>query len=432
MIDLITTDETDSNSAAANNPPKETLSSPQKAKLAAQRKSILSPTSKQSVSPTKGQASEKSADSLIVSTEESESPAGESSSSLKISSSMDMSQFANRKAEINELLIFATENGCSDLYIKLDEQPYLNQYGKLYRVPCYPTNRLIFNDWAKIAISSENNATYVRQKMLDFSYVVPAKGYRYRASAGFSTNKNTCVFRMIDNSLPTFGQKNIPKDMQALLNKSLSARGGITLLAAPTGNGKTTTIAASINLFSEPDMPLDNSNIITLEDPIEYVYESKPSFVIRQKELGKDFKTFALGVKQALREHPSHIMVGESRDAETISVLVEAARTGHSVITTFHTGSVGDTIARLRNYLISTNPEIVYDLIANMNVIICQRLMPAANNKGYQLKYQFMYFTDAIKDLLVEAIDKGKNVPFVIGKLFKNEQLLKTGVLKDF
>ena len=108
-------------------------------------------------------------------------------------------EFSNKVPNIDDLLIFCTENKCSDLYIKTGEQPYISRYGLLYRVPTFELTNKLWQEWAKFAISSENNAKYVRQKMLDFSYVIKKKDteYRYRASAGFSLSKNIASFRMI-------------------------------------------------------------------------------------------------------------------------------------------------------------------------------------------------------------------------------------------
>ena len=170
--------------------------------------------------------------------------------------------------------------------------------------------------------------------------------------------------------------------------------------------------------------------MISLEDPIEYRYNSTNSFYIMQKELGIDFKQFDLGVKQALREHPNFVNVGETRDRDTINTLVEASRTGHAVITSFHSSDVADTISRLYNYLITYNPEIMYDLIANLNIILCQKLIPSEN--GFKLNTQYMIFNDAIVLYLTKMIQDGKNIPTEINKLFKNQELIKYGLVKDW
>lgn len=308
-----------------------------------------------------------------------------------------LKKFENKIPKIDDILIFCTENKCSDLYLKIGKKPYISRYGLLYCVPTYELTNKVWQDWAKYAITSENNAKYVREKMLDFSYSVVNKDneeYRYRVSAGFSLSKNIASFRMISKEIPSFDSISFPKNVKSILKQISEKRSKITMFCGVTGCGKTTTMAACINDFSKKDGPFKNSVIITLEDPIEYIYESTPYSNIIQKELGVDFMKFSYGVKQALREHPNFINVGETRDKETINTLVEAARTGHAVFTSFHSSNVSDTISRLYNYLINDNQEIMYDLIINMNIIICQRLIP--NKDGFKLDLQYMIFTDDI------------------------------------
>ena len=341
-------------------------------------------------------------------------------------------KFYNKVPDINELLIFCTENKCSDLYLNVNNQPYISRYGLLYLVPTFPLTNKIWNEWAKYAISSENNAKYVRQKMLDFSYTIDKDGieYRYRISAGFSFNSNIASFRMISKELPSFESINFPQNIENILRSIGKKRQKISLIVGATGSGKSTTFAACINDFSKHGGPFENSVIISLEDPIEYKFNKTENVNIIQKELGTDFKEFSLGVKQALREHPNFINVGETRDRETINTLVEASRTGHSVWTSFHATDVADTISRLYNHLINDNSEIMYDLIANMNIILCQRLIPS--NNGFKLNIQYMIFTDEIIKFLSNLIECNKNIPNEIHKLFQNQALIKHGIVKDW
>lgn len=340
--------------------------------------------------------------------------------------------FENKIPDINELLTFCTDNKCSDLYISVNDQPYISRYGLLYLVPTFPITNKIWSEWAKYAISSENNAKYVRQKMLDFSYSIDKDNieYRYRVSAGFSLNKNIASFRMISKELPSFKSINFPKNVEKILRSIGEKRQKISIIVGTTGSGKSTTFSACINDFSQKGGPFENSVIISLEDPIEYKFNKTDNVNIIQKELGTDFKEFSLGVKQALREHPNFINIGETRDVETINTLVEAARTGHSVWTSFHATDVADTISRLYNHLIKDNSEIMYDLIANMNIILCQRLIPS--NNGFKLNIQYMIFTDEIVKFLSNLIEQNKNIPNEIHKLFQNKLLLQYGVLKDW
>lgn len=150
----------------------------------------------------------------------------------------------NRKIpNINDLLIFCTENNCSDLYIKVGEQPFISRFGVMYQVPSIDMTSKLWNDWAKYAISSESNAKYVRQKMLDFSYTIQVENkevseYRYRVTSGYSTGKNIATFRMISKTPPSFDHINYPKDIIGILRQISLTKRKITLFVGPTGSGK--------------------------------------------------------------------------------------------------------------------------------------------------------------------------------------------------
>ena len=341
-------------------------------------------------------------------------------------------EYSAQSTDIDNLLKFSTDSECSDLFIKVGEPAFFARYGMMYQT-MNPVTSVDWNKFVGKAITSEQNTKYVREKMLDFSYQIKSgnKIYRYRASAGYSTGANICTFRMITHRLPDFESLKLDNQVVSLLSKAFSMKNGIMMICGVTGSGKTSTLAACINSFSSnanktTDSPLKDAHLITMEDPIEYVYPSKTATRIVQKELGRDFKSFDNGIKQALREHPTHILVGETRDKETIRALVEAARTGHSTISTFHTGSVSDTIARLNSYLSGENQDIMFDLVANLNFILCQNLIKG--RKGYKLNYQYMFFTPQIKKILTEAIYKDKNIPNTVEMLISNKELKKAGI----
>ena len=351
-------------------------------------------------------------------------------------------KFNNKLASIDTLLVFCSENDCSDLYIKAGTKPHINRYGRMYEVPCMPINDIAWNDFSKIAISAERNSKYVREKMLDIAYTVDIpedskhrknhKTFRYRVSAGFSQRRFIATFRMINPDLPSFSTIKFPEIVRDALESSFETKTGIILLCGPTGSGKTTTLASSINDFSKDDGPLQNSMIITLEDPIEYVYDMTKNTRIIQKELGVDFKSFSSGVKQSLREHPTHILCGEIRDREGINVCVEASRTGHKVITTFHTDDVPGTVSRMFFYLSSgdNTDEAMHDLITHLDFILCQRLV--SSGESFRLETQYMLFIDEIKVALKRIVSEGQNIPTAIAQLFNNKSLIDSGVIKDW
>lgn len=330
----------------------------------------------------------------------------------------NMESFEDRNVPINELLNWGTKYNCSDVFIKVGERPYVNRYGKIIALNCAPIDQYDWEDWANVAINSEKNAEYVRNKMHDFAYTY--KGYRYRINVGYSMEANILTARMINPIPPTFtefgGKVIYPDGAKNALKEALSNnKGGMVIFSAPTGNGKTTTLGSCINSWSGKNKPLENTNIITLEDPIEYIYNSQESTRIIQKELGKDFLSFELGIKSAMREHPTHILIGELRDKETIRAAIEAGRSGHTLLSTFHCRDIPSTISRLLDNFSNSLAE-GSDLISNISLIVCQRLLSRPDGSGYYLEVDYMSFDYRIKSLIAEGIKRGDNIEGIINK----------------
>lgn len=354
----------------------------------------------------------------------------------------DIEALRKQTLSIDELLIFTTEHNCSDLYIKTFEQPYISRFGKITRVPCAPISKDTWATFYDRYILNELNAGYVRQKLLDTSVAIrvpetspnygkyPNNVYRYRVSFGFSEEKNVATFRMIKPEQPTFDTINYnPKCVKAL-RKAYMKPSGICYETGPTGSGKSTTMAACINTFTQPGDILDNKVFITLEDPIENIFDSTDSVKISQKELGKDFLSFGLGIKAALREHPNIIIVGECRDKEVICAAIEAARTGHVTSTTFHASDVPGTINRLL-YHLDNDKNLSLDLILQLNIILSQKMLK--QDGKYLVDTQFMLFEDEITRRLVDLLDDpDANLSKEITKMIEDPELQEKGLVKDW
>lgn len=349
-------------------------------------------------------------------------------------------RFKDSIVDIVDLLAYATETNCSDLYIKVGEKPYISRFGKIKQIDCVPTTEIEWNKFQDLYISAESHATYVRTKNLDcaINVVIPDDSpmfgnynsiyFRYRANLGFSDEKNTGTFRMIKPEPPSFNNINFPKEVENILEEAYKKKNGIIIFSGPTGSGKTTTLGSCMNDFTKEGGVLDNKVVITLEDPVEYIYKSNKTIKFVQKELGKDFKSFSLGIKQALREHPNMINVGECRDKEVIEAAIEACRTGHLVTTSFHASDVPGTIARMSFYL--DNPDMIYDLIINLNLIVSQKLEPS--NDKYIVRTQYILFDDYITKRILDILNSGKNITQEINKMFNEESLVKSGLVKDW
>ena len=189
------------------------------------------------------------------------------------------------------------------------------------------------------------------------------------------------------------------------------------------------TMAACINTFSQKGDVLDNTVWSTLEDPIEYRFESTDSFKITQKEMGEDFREFADGIKVALREHPNCILVGEIRDKYSISSAIEASRTGHLTMTTFHADDVAGTLRRLL-YHLDNSSDLTYDLIANMRCIVSQHLIPQADR--YLVDVEYLYFSPTIKRTILNGLKEGNNINSIIYDIMSNKEFINSKEVRNW
>ena len=354
----------------------------------------------------------------------------------------DIQALKRQHMTIEDLLIFATEHNCSDLYIKVFDNPYISRFGKIRKVPCQPINKDIWATFYDKYILNELNAGYVRQKLLDTSVAIrvpetspnygkyPNNVYRYRVSFGFSEEKNTATFRMIKPDKPTFDTINYNKECIEAQKKAYSKPTGIIVYTGPTGSGKSTTMAACINTFTQPSGILDNKVILTLEDPIENIYDSTDSTRIAQQELGKDFVSFEMGIKSALRAHPNVLVCGEARDKEVICATVECSRTGHLTLATFHASDVAGTISRLL-YHLDNDKNLSMDLLLQLNLILSQKMIK--QNDKYLVDTQFVLFNDYITEKLIEVVENpDANVAVEVNKLIKDQSLQEQHFVKDW
>lgn len=355
--------------------------------------------------------------------------------------SYDMKQFERQIVPIDELLCWCSETQASDLYIKEYEAPYISRFGQVVRLPCRPTSRDVWRSFYGKYVQEELNAKYRRNKMLDVSVQIripedskfygktESNFFRYRASLGFSENHDIATFRMINPEPPTFDTINYPTQCKEALEKAFSSRLGINIFSGPVGSGKTTSQAAVLNTFTREGGILDNKVIISLEDPIEYEFASTESVKFSQKELDKDFISFASGIKQSLREHSNLIIIGECRDKEVISAACEAARSGHIVTTSFHAGTVGGTVSRMLFHL-DNNKDLTYDLILNLNIIMAQTLIK--QESSYLVDTQYLLFNDMIKKRVLAAFNNNENIQMIVDSLVKDKELQEKKLAKDW
>lgn len=366
-------------------------------------------------------------------------------------------QFRDQYLDIDILLMFCTNNGYSDLFLKDDNYPYVSKAGITVKVPCKKISANDILRWRmdKTKNFNDRNNDLARNKQLDLSYEVTdmdilsqyadipdyfkkrnnipldqkvCRGYyRYRVTIGFTEEKISVVFRML-NPIKTVQELHINPSVYKIFTDALMTPDGISIVSGPTGSGKSTTINSMLYTLTSTGM-LSGKTLISLEDPIEYIIPASNTFNVIRKEKGLDFDEWDMGIKQALRMHPNFIDVGETRDYTTIMALLEAARTGHNTITTFHTGSVSATVSRLSEYFTAENKNQFYDLIMNLNLVVCQRMVPSDH---IIIDTEFCRFTNGLKQLLVDDINHDRNIQFTIDDFISNKKLQNAGIVKSF
>jgi twitching motility protein PilT len=245
----------------------------------------------------------------------------------------------------------------------------------------------------KAILGEEKIKTFYNEKELDCSYGLKGVA-RFRLNIFFDRGKVSCVMRALSTNIPSFSQIGLPDSVQQLLQRPR----GLMLVTGPTGSGKTTTLASSIDWINANNA----HHILTIEDPIEFVFENK-NCLVRQREVGEDTKSFSKALRSALREDPDIILVGEMRDLETISLAITAAETGHLVMGTLHTSSASQTIDRIIDvFPTSQQQQIRVQLSGSLIGVISQTLCKTKDNKR-TLAAEILVNNNAIANLVRES-----------------------------
>jgi len=309
--------------------------------------------------------------------------------------------------DINELLKKAVAQNASDVHIKVGSPPIVRVTGEL--IPVSDEERLSQQDAMKIAFSvmSPGQRDIFKQKNeIDLAYSVPGLG-RFRCNVFIQRGTIGLVFRVISMRIPSVEELNLPE----VIKKIAMEERGLVLVTGTTGSGKSTTLATMIDYINMNR----TCNIVTIEDPIEYLHRDKKS-IVNQREIGSDTESFGKALRSALRQDPDVILVGEMRDFETIQTALIAAETGHLVFSTLHTIDATETI----NRVIAVFPpyqhkQVRMQLSSVMKGIISMRLMPKADGKGRVPAVEVMIATATIKDCILDQ-DKTKLIPDVIAQ----------------
>ncbi|MBU0456272.1 MAG: Dot/Icm type IV secretion system ATPase DotB [Pseudomonadota bacterium] len=307
---------------------------------------------------------------------------------------------------IDELLIFAAKANASDITIQTEEQIFAEIYGRLHKI----TKRRISNNEVGEIINEIYGSNATAQLLgghdIDTHYEVrPTRSERFR----FRINATSCLVeghdaiqitaRIIPNEPPDLSSLDLP---QAILD-AYDPSQGIVYITGATGSGKSTLLAAIIkDIVSKEN---GNRKVLTYEAPIEFVFDSvpKPSSIVSQMEIPRHLPSFAAGVRNALRRKPGLILVGESRDKETINASIEAALTGHPVYTTLHSTGVAETIRRLvTSFPFEERHGRSIDILETIRLVVWQKLVPTIDGKRVALR-EFLVFDESIRDKLLSS-----------------------------
>ena len=295
--------------------------------------------------------------------------------------------------DITELLAFSAKQGASDLHLSADMPPMIRVDGDVRRINLPALDHKEVHSLVYEIMNDKQRKDFEEFLETDFSFEVPGVA-RFRVNA-FNHNRGAgAVFRTIPSkilSMDDLGMGQIFKDL------AMTPR-GIVLVTGPTGSGKSTTLAAMVDYINESKY----DHILTVEDPIEFVHESKKSLV-NQREVHHDTLGFNEALRSALREDPDVILVGEMRDLETIRLALSAAETGHVVFGTLHTSSAAKTIDRIVDVFPAEEKEMVRSMLSeSLQGVISQTLLKK-NGGGRVAAHEIMIGTPAIRNLIREA-----------------------------
>ena len=298
---------------------------------------------------------------------------------------------------IEDLMEITVEQGASDLHIKAGSPPSIRLSGGELVAISEDMPPLTADDTEcliKPVMAEQDKQTFPELKELDFAYDY-SEEYRFRVNVFLNRGSMGAVFRSIPTKIRTIDDWGLPEILKELAMK----KRGFVLVTGPTGFGKSTTLAAMIEYINMHQ----RSHIITLEDPVEFIFQDKMSR-ITQREVGGDTNSFGDALGRVLRQDPDVIMVGEMRDYQTIGTAITAAETGHLVFSTLHTNSAAETVDRIIDVFPPyQQPQIRMQLALTIEAVLCQTLVPKKNGVGREALFEIMLGTPAIRNLIREG-----------------------------
>ncbi len=299
------------------------------------------------------------------------------------------------RIQINQLLLILLERFGSDLHLTSGKHPTIRVYGDLKELTDFDKlTPAVLREMVYMILTEKQRERLEEDLELDFSHPVPGHG-RFRVNVFFQRDSVGAVFRAIPEQVMTLKELGLPPVVESLSGYPR----GLIIVTGPTGSGKSTTLAAIVDIINSSRA----CHILTIEDPIEFVHTHKKALV-NQREVGGDTKGFGPALKHALRQDPDVILVGEMRDLETIQTALTAAETGHLVFATLHTQDAPQSIDRVVDVFPShQQSQVRVQLASTLQAVITQQLLPRADGRGRVVASEVMIATPAVRNLIREA-----------------------------
>ena len=295
--------------------------------------------------------------------------------------------------DITELLTFATKEGASDVHLSSGEPPMLRIHGDIKRLEHSALSRDEVHNMAFDTMNDAQRRMFQEKLDIDFSFEL-AKVARFRVNVFLTRRGEAAVFRVIPSDIVTLDQLGMPPILKDMCRRER----GLVLVTGPTGCGKSTTLAAMVHHINDTE----DVTIITIEDPIEFVHESRKA-LINQREVGLHTQSFANALRGALREDPDVILVGEMRDLETISLALTAAETGQLVFATLHTSSAPKTVDRIIDAFPTEQQNQVRTMFSESLVAIMTQSLCKKRGGGRIAACEILMGVPAVRNLIREA-----------------------------
>lgn len=295
---------------------------------------------------------------------------------------------------VNDLLKLMVSRNGSDLFLTADFPPAIKVDGKITKVSPQPLSGQHTQALARAIMNDKQSAEFERTKECNFA-IAPGGIGRFRVNAYVQMGKVGLVLRTIAAKIPTIDELGLP---QVLKNLSLAKR-GICILVGGTGSGKSTTLAAMVDWRNEHT----HDHIVTIEDPVEFVHQHKSS-IVSQREVGLDTDGWEIALKNALRQAPNVIMMGEIRDRDTMQHAISFSETGHLCLATLHANTANQAMERIINFFPEeAHPQVLKDISLNLKGMIAQRLLPRQSGVGRHAVVEILLHSGLVADQIMKG-----------------------------